>query len=228
MVAISDFFGESPFHALKEHAEKVYESVGLLRELFEALTAGEFEKVRAVAERIFVLETEADAVRNQLHERLTSKVMMSLRKDDFFNILEQQDSIADRAEDIAATLTYRDMRLPAGLMAEISGYLDGILKNCELAAGIMSKMDLLVEASFGGRDALTVSKLITELAEREDATKAIQIELTRKFLAAGDDLPPVETILWLRVIGFIADLSAYADRTGNGVRMTLQIKHPKK
>jgi len=228
MVAITDFFGESPFHALKEHAEKVYESVGLLQELFESLTAGNLEQVRAVADRIFALETEADKVRNQLHERLTSRVMMSLRKEDFFNILEEQDSIADRAEDIAATLTYRDMTLPADLMAEINVYLEGILKNCELAAGIMSKMDLLVEASFGGRDALTVSKLITELAEREDATKAIQIELTRKFLAAGDDLPPVETMLWLRVIGYIADLSAYADRTGNGVRMTLQIKHPRK
>lgn len=228
MVAITDFFGESPFHALKEHAEKVYGSVVLLRDLFEALTVGDLEKVRAVADRIFVLETEADKVRNQLHERLTSKVMMSLRKEDFFNILEEQDSIADRAEAIAATLTYRDMRLPADLMADINEYLEGILKNCELAAGIMSKMDLLVEASFGGRDALTVSRLITELAEREDATKALQIELTRKFLAGGDDLPPVETMLWLEVIGYIADLSAYADRTGNGVRMTLQIKKSKK
>ena len=227
MVAITDFFGESPFHALKEHAEKVYESVRLLRELFLALTNGKIEQVRVIADRIFILETEADKVRNQLHERLTSRIMMSLRKEDFFNILEQQDSIADRAEAIAATLTYRDMRLPAELMDEINAYLDGILKNCELAAGIMSKMDLLVEASFGGRDALTVSKLITELAEREDETKAIQIDLTRKFLAAGDHLPPVETMLWLDVIGYIADLSAYADRTGNGVRMTLQTKKSK-
>lgn len=97
------------------------------------------------------------------------------------------------------------MRLPADLMAELTDYLEGILKNCELAAGIMSKMDLLVEASFGGRDAATVSKLITELAEREDATKAIQIDLTRRFLAAGDHLPPVETMLWLDV-AFILSL----------------------
>jgi predicted phosphate transport protein (TIGR00153 family) len=227
MAAITDLFGESPFHALKEHAQKVYESVGLLRELFEQLTAGHPEQVRVVAERIFAMESEADKVRNQLHERLTSRAMMSLRREDFFNILEQQDSIADRAEAIAATLTYRDMRLPADMMAEINDYLEGILKNCELAAGIMSKMDLLVEASFGGRDALTVSKLITELAEREDATKGIQIQLTRRFLAAAERLPAVETMLWLDVIGYIADLSAFADRTGNGVRMTLHIKKPK-
>lgn len=80
MVAITDFFGESPFHALKEHAVKVYQSVSLLRELFGALASGQQDEVRALAERISTLETEADKVRNQLHERLTSKVMMSLRR----------------------------------------------------------------------------------------------------------------------------------------------------
>lgn len=225
MAGISNLFGESPFGALAAHAEKVHECVRLLRELFNALTADQSGRLRAVAGQIFALETEADKIRNQLHEQLAAKILMPLRKDDLFNILEQQDSMADRAEDIAAILTYRDMRLPPPVMADIQEYLERILKNCELAAGIMSKLDLLVETSFTGRDALTVSKLITELAEREDATKAIQIELTRKFLAAESELPPVEVILWLQIIGFIAELSKFADRTGNGIRMTLEIKY---
>ena len=224
MANLTNLFGESPFAALKEHAARVHQSVGLLRGLFQKLETGDREGVAAVAEEVFALETEADAIRNHIHEMLTSKALMPLRKDDLFNILEQQDSMADRAEDIAAALTYRDMRLPAKALAEIREYLDHILKNCELAAGIMSKLDLLVEASFSGRDALTVSKLITELAEREDATKALQISLTRRFLAAENVVSPIETVLWLQVIGFIADLSKYADRTGNGIRMTLKVK----
>lgn len=62
------------------------------------------------------------------------------------------------------------------------------------------------------------------MAEREDATKARQIALTRRFLAAEDVVPALEAVLWLQVIGYIADLSKYADRTGNGIRMTLKIK----
>jgi len=161
MANLTELFGESPFAALKEHAARVHQSVGLLRELFQKVEAGDREGVMALAERIFTLETEADSIRNHIHELLASKALMPLRNDDLFNILEQQDSIADRAEDIAAVLTYRDMRLPADLMRDIHDYLDSILKNCELAAGIMSKLDLLVEASFSGRDALTVSKLIS-------------------------------------------------------------------
>lgn len=112
MPVISSLFGDSPFHALKEHSQKVYECVRLLRTLFEALGQGDPQRLREVAGRIFALETEADHIRNRMHEQLASKVLMPTRKDDLFNILEQQDSIADRAEDIAATLTYRDMRLP--------------------------------------------------------------------------------------------------------------------
>ncbi|MCB1126368.1 MAG: DUF47 domain-containing protein [Verrucomicrobiae bacterium] len=222
MDAISRLLGESPFSLLQRHGVKVQECVARLQPLFAALEAGDLERVRAIAAEVFEKETEADNLRNQLHERLVSKVLMPLRKEDLFNILEQQDSMADRIEDIAATLTYRDMRLPGGLMAEVRGYLDWVLRNCELAKGILSKLGLLVEAAFGGRDALTVSRLITELSEREDRSKTRQIELMRRLLADEDRLPPVETMLWVQVIDYLGQLSAHADRVGNGIRMILR------
>ena len=224
MAIISNLFGESPFGALEAHGEKVYACVQLLKQFFVAFNEGNADKLKETSDKIFALETEADKIRNHLHERLTSKALMALSKEELFNILEQQDSIADRAEDIVATLTYREMKLPADLMDEVALFLDRILRNCELAAGIMSKMDILVEASFSGRDAFSVSRLIIELSEREDATKLAQINLSRKLMAAGDVIPPVETMLWLQVIGYIADLSKFADRVANGVHLTLKIK----
>jgi predicted phosphate transport protein (TIGR00153 family) len=224
MAILTNLFGESPFGALESHGEKVHKCVRLLKDVFKHLTDNNKDQLAQTAQAISALETEADKIRNQLHEMLTGKVMMPLSKDELFNILEHQDSMADRAEDISAILTYRDMSLPAALLAEINDYTTMVLKNCELAAGIMSKLDLLVESSFSGRDALTVSRLITELAEREDAVKPRQFELTRKLLAAGDQIPPVEAVLWMQIIGHLAELSKCADRTGNGIRMTLQIK----
>jgi uncharacterized protein Yka (UPF0111/DUF47 family) len=91
----------------------------------------------------------------------------------------------------------------------------------------MSRLDLLVESSFKGRDALTVLKLVTELAEREDELKPAQFDLTRKLLAVESQLPPVEAVLWMKAIALLGELAKSADRTGNGIRMTLQIKQPK-
>lgn len=227
MAILTNLFGESPFGILEAHGEKVHECVRLLKNLFDELKAGNGDDLRATADRIFKLETEADTLRNQLHEMLASKILMALPKSDFYNILEQQDSMADRAEDVAALLTLRDMSLPAELTKEVSDYLTVVLGNCNLAAGIISKLDLLVENSFSGRDAQTVSRLITELAEREDDVKPLQIALSRKLLATGDQIPAVESVLWLQIINRLAELSKFADKTGNGIRMTLQLKSTK-
>lgn len=226
MAILTNLFGESPFGALEAHGEKVHESVRLLNDVFAALQAGDQPRLRQLADRISSLETEADKLRNHIHEMLASSKLFSMRKEELFDILEQQDSMADRAEDIGVILTYRDMTLPASELNLVIAYVVKVLKCCELAAGIMSRLDLLVESSFKGRDALSVQKLVTELAEREDALKPEQFELTRKLLAIEAQLSPVEAMLWVKVIALLADLAKSADRTGNGLRMTLQIKQP--
>jgi predicted phosphate transport protein (TIGR00153 family) len=222
MAILTNLFGESPFGALEGHGEKVHECVRLVKALFVALEAGNTDELMATAERIFQLESEADKIRNHVHELLSAKVLMPMAKGEFFNILEQQDSMADRAEDIAAALTARNMTLPSDVFNEVQLFVDVVLKNCNLAAGIMSKLDLLVESSFSGRDALTVSKLITELSEREDDVKPMQISLSRRLLKIEPELSPVESMLWLEVIHHLTELSKCADRTGNGMRMTLR------
>lgn len=224
MIVLSELLGESPFKILKKHSEKVHECIKLLQELFECVGSGNTERQKQISEQIFKLETEADKLRNYINEQLSKTAIIPMRKDDMLNILENQDSLADCAEEIAAVLSYRDMQLPDLLMHEIKKYLEKVLNNCILAEGIMSKLDLLEESSFGGRDALSVSKLITELNEREDEIKPYQIELTRKILNANPPINPIEAILWVQVIALLASLSKHAERIGNHLRPSLNLK----
>ena len=227
MTILTNLFGESPFGVLEAHGEKVHECVRLLRDVFAALKAGNQARLRELAEQISKLETEADDLRNHLHEMVAAKVLLPMRKEDLLGILEHQDSMADRAEEIAFMLTYRDLTLAEPLINLVLGYVEKVLGNCELAAGVMSRMDLLVESSFKGRDALTVSRLITELAQREDQVKPEQVDLTRRLLAADPPIPPLEALLWVKILSFLGELSKAADRTGHGVRMTLHVKETK-
>jgi uncharacterized protein len=224
MTILTNLFGESPFGALEAHGEKVHDAVRRLHVLFEHLGTGDHARLRQVADEIFTLESEADRVRNHLHEMLASRTLLPMKRDEFFRVLEHQDSMADRAEDIAATLTLRELVLPPTVVPLLAAFVERVLKNCELEASIMSKLDLLVESSFGGRDAITVSRLITELAEREDEVKPRQIELSRALLGAEPAVPPVDAILWLDVVHFLAELSKSAARVAEGIRLTLQIK----
>lgn len=226
MSVLANLLGDSPFAALERHGEKVQQCIQLLREVFAAVPGAEAARLQALSDRICQLETEADDIRNQLHETLTAQKLLPIRNEELFRILEHQDAMADRAEDIAGIMTYRNLALPAPLMAPVQEYLEAVLGSCELARGIMSRLGLLVEASFTGRDALTVSKLITELAQRENSVKPKQVAVTRQLLQATPPVPPVEALLWLQVIELLASLAKHADRTGYGIRMTLQLKSP--
>jgi len=223
MSILTNLFGESPFGALEAHGEKVAECLAQLQQLFQAQFAGERGRVEELAQAIFGLESEADAIRNHIHELLSSRVLLPLKRDEFFNVLEQQDSLADTAEEIAALLLCRNLQLPEPLRHPFAEFLEKVFGNCTLAAGVMSKLDLLVESSFSGRDALTVSRLITELSEKEDALKAVQINLTRQFLSDDSYFPPLDAVLWLQMIRHVADLSSFANRIGTGIRLALKV-----
>jgi predicted phosphate transport protein (TIGR00153 family) len=224
MAILSNLFGESPFGVLEAHGKKVHECVRMLQPMFAELGRDGAPRLREIADQIFALETEADRIRNHLHELLANKTLLPMRRDDLFQVLEAQDSMADRAEDIAATMTLRELKLPESVLVSLVSFAGLVLGTCELAAGIISKLDLLVESSFSGRDAVTVSRLITELAEREDEVKPRQIAMSRELLAIQPRLDPVETILWLDVVHFLAELSKAAAHTAAGIRLTLQIK----
>lgn len=223
MEIVTSLFGESPFRALEAHAEKVNECLRLLRDAFRQLSDSDHQALKATAEKVFALESEADRIRNRLHEVLATQALIPIRKEDFINILEEQDSLADHAEDIAAALTYRELSLPESLSNELTTYLGAVLKNCELAAGVISKIDILVESSFRGRDALTVSRLITELVERDDNIKSHQINLTRNLVSSSQQISPIDVTLWFSVISRLTDLSRSARRIGQKMRKTLKI-----
>ncbi len=220
--SLSHLFGNSPFKALSDHSEKVYECVHLLPDLVKAGLEGRHAAAEGLSEDIFRLESEADSVRDRIYEDLTSRVLLPLSRTQLFAILEHQDSIADRVEDIAAIFTYRSMPLPESLSADFVTFLNETLSVCGLAEKIFSKLILLVQASFRGRDALEVSELIFELRKQEDTTKALKIGLLRQMHRNETLASSVGLVYWTQIIESLGDISKYADNAAVGVGVVLR------
>lgn len=223
MKSITKLFGRSPFVHVVEHGAKVEECLskltGVISMVFEG---GEPEKIKAAAIEVADLETEADAIRNKIHEALSGKLLLSVSRGELFDIVEQQDSMADRAEEIAASFTFRPLPLPEAISAEVKRFAAIVLQNCAIAAGVVSKFELLIESSFANRDTGTVLKLINELRERDDPTRDAGLAATRKVYGADQALSPVEIMLWIKIIGLLDDLSGFADCTANGLRIVIE------
>ena len=145
MRALMALFGKSPFKPLQAHMEKVRECVERIRPLFDALLAGNRDEVEKLVNEICRLESEADAIKNDIRGHLPKSIFLPIDRRDLLEILDHQDSIADISQDIAVLLTLRDLQFHPDLKEPLDNLLKEVTTVCQLAADITREFDELLE-----------------------------------------------------------------------------------
>jgi predicted phosphate transport protein (TIGR00153 family) len=214
-------FGQSPFKPLQEHMRIVVRCANEVPPLFEAVQAGDRDKVEELHDSIFKLENDADEIKNQLRAHLPKSMFMPVDRTDLLEILDLQDSIADAAQDIAGMMVVRELTLPPEMRRPLMGLTRRCVDACNQLAKIMEELDELVETGFRGPESDKVMEMIAELNRIESDTDARAIELMRALFKHEDEIGAVSTIMWDRVIHWIGDLANYAERAGNRHRLLI-------
>jgi hypothetical protein len=221
MSPLLKMFGQSPFKPLQEHMRVVVDCANQVPGLFEAVHDEGKDKVEKIRERIYALENEADAIKNELREHLPKSMFMPVDRRDLLEILDLQDSIADTAQDIAGMMVVRRMKLPEPVHKPMLALTRRCVDACNQLAKIMNLMDELVESGFRGPEADNVMHMIDELNKIETDTDVQAIAVMRILFEHEDEIGPVSTIMWDRVIHWIGDLANFAERAGNRHRLLL-------
>ncbi len=221
MSPLLKLFGQSPFRPLQKHMRLVVDCANEVPNLFDALFADDRAALEAVRERIFRLENQADDIKNELRSHLPKSMFMPVDRRDLLEILDLQDSIADTAQDIAGMLVARDMALPRAVHAPMIGLTKRCVDACNQLKRIVEELDELVETGFRGPEADKVMTMIDELNKIETDTDVLAIELMRVLFKHEDEIGPVTTIMWDRVIHWTGDLANYAERAGNRHRLLI-------
>lgn len=227
MLTILQLFGRSPFALLKSHMEKVAQCAQKVAELFEALQADNSAKVSEIAQRISELEHQADLTKNDIRNHLPKSLYLAIDRPQFLEILAIQDSIADRAEDIAVLVTLKALKLPEPLKNDFQAFLQKNLESFQAVRRIMNELHDLVESSFGGTEAEKVRSMVEEVAYREHEADLLQRTLLRDLIALEDAQGSIKTsdfYLWTRIFQAVADISNLSEKLANRMRMTLDLK----
>jgi len=211
----------SPFKALQQHMRVVLECVRCVPGLFEALIAGDEAAVKTAKESIFKWENEADDVKNSLRAHLPKSLFMPVDRRDILEILQEQDSIADTAQDIAGLLIERPMNVPEPLQAPLLTLVSRCVATCEQSALIIEELDELLETGFRGREVDRVEGMLDALGKIEDETDELGLELTRTLFQHEEQMSPVSVMLWYRLIEWIGDLADHAEKVGNRLRLLI-------
>ena len=218
---IASLLGSSPFKPLQQHMGLVKACIAEVPGLFEALISGDQEQLKAVKEKIFELEHQADHVENNIRAHLPRSLFMPVDRRDLLELLEMQDSIADTAQDIAGLLMERDMPVPPGMAEPLMTFVRRCVDTCNQAATIIEELDELIEMGFRGNQASKVEEMVEQLSMIEDETDEMGMTLARSLFAQEETMNPVSVMFWYQLIQWIGDLADFAEKVGDRMRLLI-------
>ena len=218
---IASLLGSSPFKPMQAHMRIVQACVAEVPALFEALIAGDKDRLTAQKDLIFAKEHEADELKNDLRAHLPKSLFMPVDRRDLLEILELQDTIANTAQDIAGLLMERDMTVPDGMAEPLTALVKRCVETNQQAAKIIEELDELIEMGFRGREASKVEEMAAELNRIEDETDQMGISLSRTLFSKEDEMKPVSVMFWYQLIQWIGDLADFAEKVGDRMRLLI-------
>ncbi len=220
MRALTKLLGKSPFAPLKSHMEKVALCIEKLTEIFSVIDKSEIESLsKALSE----LEHEADIVKNDIRNHLKG-LYLPIDRSQFLEILSFQDSIADKAEEIALLLTLHPLENLEEFASDLQSFFHKNLEAFQDVLIITGEMQELIESSFGGIEAEKVKRLVEKASFKEYEADKAKYALKKKLFSKAEGLSTPGFYLWIRLIEEVGQLSHLSERLANRIRMILELK----
>ena len=217
----ASLFGRSPIGPMQKHYAKAHECAANLVPFFEAVMAEDWTKVEQVQQVMASLEDEADKLKKSVRQHLPKSLFLPVPRSDLLDLLSVQDKVANRAKDIAGLMLGREMAIPPSLQPLMRAFVQRTVDASAQALKAMNELDELLETGFGGREALLVESMVTELEQIERDTDTMQIEVRRALFKLEKDLPPVDVMFLYQIIEWIGDVADRAERVGNRLEQLL-------
>jgi len=220
MSLLGNLFGTSPIRPMQKHMDAAVACAREVLPLFEAMVAGRVEAFVELRRRIDALEHEADELKHEIRSNLPRRMFLAFERRDMLEILDSQDSIADRAQDVAEIVEQRSMVIPEPLAEPLLDLARKVIDTVEQAGAVINELDELLETGFSGRGAGRVEEMIKQLNLLESETDR-GVERAHRVLFGMEDELGVGTIFWYELINWVGTMADHAERVGNRLRLLI-------
>lgn len=221
MRSIFGLFGRSPFGPLTEHTERVREAVRLVRPLFEAFTAGDWDRAAEINEQISKIEHKADLLKNDIRDHLPRSIFLPVDRSDVLLLLKEQDRLADRAEDLGVLVNMRRTPTPEGMKEGTLALVDAVVAAAERWFDTALDIPLLQEASFTGPEVVKVMDRIKEVSDLEWEADKRLATLSRTLFQYEGEIGAVSIMLWTNIIRVLSQIADHAENSADLLRLML-------
>ncbi len=221
-VPIVDTLYRSPFDGLQKHSEKIKECVKNLRLCLNAYLKCDFKKANRYARKVSEVEHEADMIKSNIRAHLPKFLFMSVSRADFHALLHHSDAILDDAEDVAVLLTMKSTCVPDEVNEGLHELMDKVLECVGTYQEVMSRMGVLIEVSFGGKERDRVKELIKVIHQQEHEADVIEHRISKHLFNIDlEIMDPLQVIHMLKVLNRLGGMADKAENAGEKVRELL-------
>lgn len=162
---------------VREHLNRVSETLASLSNLLEAYLSQQFDRIGELAEEVRRLEHEADVVRRQVENIMYGGAFLPNFRGDLLGIIEAADKVANKAEYVADVLEIEKPYIPLSLHTDIRRLLD---MSVETYNALKMSINYLFE------DLDQVVDYVKKTEEREHDVDGIERGLLRQIFAISD------------------------------------------
>ena len=224
MKNIISIFAKSPFKPIRDHMNKVVESVIPLNDFFEALFKEDYSKVEKIQQQVIQAEKEADSIKNEIRNHLPRNIFMPINRRDFLEMLDMQDSIADVAQDIVVLLNIRRMGLTKELGQDVINFVKKSQDVCYLARGLNQEFEDVIESGFGRLEIKKLIEMIENVSIAETEADNLEEALFQRLYEVEEKMNSVDAIFWYKIFELIGDIADFSKKTGNRLRLMIASK----
>ena len=224
MINFSSIFAKSPFKPLRDHMDKVVESVVPLNDFFEALFQEDYSKVEKIQQQVIQAEKEADSIKNEVRNHLPRNIFMPINRRDLLEMLDMQDSIADVAQDIVILLNIRRMNLTKELSQDVIHFVKKSQDVCYLARGLTQEFGDVIESGFGRHEIKKLLEMIDNVSIAETEADNLEDALVHRLYEVEEKMNSVDAVFWYKIFELIGDIADFSKKTGNRLRLMIASK----
>ena len=224
MINLASIFAKSPFKPLRDHMDKVVESVVPLNDFFEALFQEDYSKVEKIQQQVIQAEKEADSIKNEVRNHLPRNIFMPINRRDLLEMLDMQDSIADVAQDIVILLNIRRMNLTKELGQDVIHFVKKSQDVCYLARGLTQEFGDVIESGFGRHEIKKLLEMIDNVSIAETEADNLEDALVHRLYEVEEKMNSVDAVFWYKIFELIGDIADFSKKTGNRLRLMIATK----
>ena len=204
-----------PLECLENHAKQVAQCMEQAVSGVHAYIDGNETLFKKAIDDVGEIEHAADLIKRNVRAHLPKGIIMPIDKFELFLYLNEQDSIADTAEDVLEWLTYKKIDVPVNLRKGI----DDLLRKCLAVTQMLPPILTAARTFFETGDEEVRKKIkenIYKLRVQEHEADLIEHDLKRGVFAL--DLDPLNTFYIIKLVELVGKTADRAENAADIMR----------